>query len=92
MTKKKVIKKKKKTNKKRMMHEGNEFHFLGHALYYDVRPFTVRYKERSTTIMLPGYYPIGEGDSVHTGDHLVIVEETQKKLMNNEAIDKNTFP
>lgn len=63
----------------------NEFRApdTGVPLKRDVRPFVVRYLNLQETVMLPGYYPSREdegGDSVHLGEDLKIVEDTQVKL------------
>jgi HTH-type transcriptional regulator/antitoxin MqsA len=42
----------------------------GEMLTRDVRPFTVTYRGESMVIDLPGYYPQGDGESVHVGDDL----------------------
>ena len=42
----------------------------GEAMYRDTRPFEVRYKGQSLTVNLPGYYPAGDGESVHIGEDM----------------------
>jgi HTH-type transcriptional regulator/antitoxin MqsA len=42
----------------------------GRVLRRDVRPFTFSYKGLTRTVDLPGYYPDGEGESVHVGDDM----------------------
>ena len=45
-----------------------------------VRPFTVAYKDMNVTVELPGYYPRGEGDGVHVGKDMSIVDEALREL------------
>lgn len=54
----------------------------GVPLHRDTRPFVVRYRGLEETVMLDGYYPANEadGDSVHLGEDLKIVEVTQMRL------------
>jgi HTH-type transcriptional regulator / antitoxin MqsA len=37
-------------------------------------PFKVTYKGRSITVDLPGYYPKGDGDGVHVGNDMSVVD------------------
>lgn len=46
----------------------------GDTLRRDVRPMTVAYASHSRTIMVPGWYPDGDGDALHNGDDLVVVD------------------
>ena len=46
----------------------------------DVRPFVVRYGGESLTVQLPGYYPGGDGESVHVGDDLRLADEALRAL------------
>lgn len=46
----------------------------GALLRRDTRPFTVRYKGLEATVDLPGYYPGGEGESLHVGDDMAGVD------------------
>ncbi|MBA4208943.1 MAG: hypothetical protein C0454_05395 [Parvibaculum sp.] len=39
----------------------------GETLRRSTRPFTVEYRGRSREISLPGWYPAGDGDALHTG-------------------------
>lgn len=39
----------------------------GEPMYRDIRPFEVRYKGLTMIVDLPGYYPKGDGESVHIG-------------------------
>lgn len=54
----------------------------GAPLHRDTRPYVVRYRGLERTVMLDGYYPANEadGDSVHLGEDLEIIEATQMKL------------
>jgi HTH-type transcriptional regulator / antitoxin MqsA len=52
----------------------------GEMLTRGLRPFTVTYKDSSVTIDLPGYYPAGEGDGVHVGEDMKIVDEALRAL------------
>jgi len=40
----------------------------GRPLRRDVRPMTLAFEGFSTTVMMPGWYPDGEGGSVHSGE------------------------
>jgi HTH-type transcriptional regulator/antitoxin MqsA len=57
----------------------------GETLTRGIRPFTVEYKGESATVDLPGYYPAGEGDGVHVGKDLSVVDEALRGL--KEKID-----
>lgn len=57
----------------------------GEMLTRGQRPFVVSYKGESVTVELPGYYPAGDGDGVHIGDDLVVVDEALRGL--KEKID-----
>lgn len=52
----------------------------GETLTRGVRPFTVVYKGESITVELPGYYPAGEGDGVHVGRDMSVVDEALRRL------------
>ncbi|MBF0304822.1 MAG: type II toxin-antitoxin system MqsA family antitoxin [Alphaproteobacteria bacterium] len=52
----------------------------GRTLYRDTRPFTVRYKEAETIVDLPGYYPDGEGESVHVGTDMAAADAALRAL------------
>jgi HTH-type transcriptional regulator/antitoxin MqsA len=52
----------------------------GETLTRGVRPFTVAYKGESVTVDLPGYYPAGEGDGVHVGKDMRVVDEALRGL------------
>jgi HTH-type transcriptional regulator/antitoxin MqsA len=47
----------------------------GEILYRDIRPFDVTYKGHTITVALPGYYPPGDGESVHVGDDMDATDE-----------------
>ncbi|RVC56396.1 type II toxin-antitoxin system MqsA family antitoxin [Mesorhizobium sp. M00.F.Ca.ET.038.03.1.1] len=57
----------------------------GETLTRGVRPFTVEYKGESVTVELPGYYPAGEGDGVHVGKDMSVVDEALRSL--KEKVD-----
>lgn len=52
----------------------------GEALTRGVRSFVVTYKGESITVDLPGYYPVGEGDGVHVGKDMSVVDEALRTL------------
>jgi HTH-type transcriptional regulator / antitoxin MqsA len=52
----------------------------GEALTRGVRPFVVTYKGETITVDLPGYYPAGEGDGVHVGKDMSVVDEALRTL------------
>jgi HTH-type transcriptional regulator/antitoxin MqsA len=57
----------------------------GEALMRGVRPFAVAYKGESVTVELPGYYPAGEGEGVHVGEDMRVVDEALRVL--KEKVD-----
>jgi HTH-type transcriptional regulator / antitoxin MqsA len=57
----------------------------GLTLVRGLRPFTVAYKGEIQSVELPGYYPEGEGDGVHVGDDLAVVDAALRAL--KERID-----
>lgn len=57
----------------------------GETLMRGVRPFTVMYKDESVTAELPGYYPSDDGDGVHVGKDMSVVDEALRLL--KERID-----
>ncbi|WP_342162482.1 type II toxin-antitoxin system MqsA family antitoxin [Methylobacterium sp. SD21] len=57
----------------------------GLTLARGVRPFAVTYKGETLTVDLPGYYPDGEGEGVHVGDDMTIVDAALRTL--KERID-----
>ncbi len=54
-------------------------------LHRDTRPFTVRYKEQAIVVDLPGYYPSGDGESVHVGADMAVADEALRIL--KERVD-----
>lgn len=52
----------------------------GETLTRDVRPFAVAYKGESVVVDLPGYYPAGEGEGIHVGNDMDVVDETLRVL------------
>ncbi len=57
----------------------------GQVLRRDTRPFTVRYKGHQMVVPLPGYYPAGDGESVHVGDDMAAADAALRTL--KEQID-----
>lgn len=57
----------------------------GEILTRGVRPFAVAYKGKSLTVELPGYYPAGEGDGVHVGKDMAVVDTALRAL--KEQVD-----
>lgn len=57
----------------------------GEVLTRGTRPFAVLYKGETRTVDLSGYYPDGDGDGVHVGDDLAVVDATLRVL--KEMID-----
>lgn len=52
----------------------------GEVLTRGVRPFVVSYKGETIAVDLPGYYPAGEGDGVHVGKDMSVVDEALRTL------------
>ncbi|VTZ51215.1 Transcriptional regulator, XRE family [Methylocella tundrae] len=52
----------------------------GATLTRGERPFTVAYKGESVSVDLPGYYPAGEGDGLHVGKDMSVVDEALRNL------------
>jgi HTH-type transcriptional regulator/antitoxin MqsA len=52
----------------------------GETLTRGVRPFVVAYKGETITVDLPGYYPAGDGDGVHVGKDMCVVDEALRDL------------
>jgi HTH-type transcriptional regulator/antitoxin MqsA len=52
----------------------------GETLTRGVRPFTVAYKGESVVVDLPGFYPAGEGEGVHIGKEMAIVDQALRGL------------
>ncbi len=53
----------------------------GERLSRDTRPMVVRVGPFTEEVLVPGWYPEGAGDAVHTGADLAVFEETRKRLM-----------
>jgi HTH-type transcriptional regulator/antitoxin MqsA len=52
----------------------------GETLTRGVRPFVVAYRVESVTVDLPGYYPLGDGDGVHVGKDMRVVDEALRAI------------
>ena len=52
----------------------------GAVLTRDIRPFDVSYKGETITVDLPGYYPAGDGDGVHVGRDMSVVDTALRSL------------
>lgn len=52
----------------------------GETLRRDVRPMTVTYAIYSKVISVPGWYPEGDGDAIHTGKDLVEWNSTYQQM------------
>lgn len=57
----------------------------GETLTRGVRTETVRYGDRSEEVEVPGWYPEGDGDSIHTGADLEAAEASGKRLKGEEG-------
>jgi HTH-type transcriptional regulator / antitoxin MqsA len=57
----------------------------GEVLERSVRPFTVTYKGRSMIVDLSGYYPAGDGEGVHVGEDMMLVDVALREL--KEQVD-----
>lgn len=57
----------------------------GQVLRRGIRPFAVAYKGETLTVDLPGYYPDGEGEGVHVGDDMHVVDVALRTL--KETVD-----
>jgi HTH-type transcriptional regulator / antitoxin MqsA len=57
----------------------------GEELRRDTRPFTVRYKGHEVVVDLPGYYPDGDGESVHVSADMAAADEALRVL--KEQVD-----
>ncbi len=65
---------------------GSRIHpVTGEDLRRDTRPMTVRVGPFSEEVMVPGWYPAGEGDAVHNGVDLADYREVRKRLMQQYA-------
>lgn len=52
----------------------------GELLTRGVRSFEVSYKGAFLTVELPGYYPAGDGDGVHVGRDMIVVDAALRAL------------
>lgn len=52
----------------------------GEELTRGTRPFTVSYKGETLVVDLPGYYPAGDGDGVHVGDDMHVLDMALRAL------------
>lgn len=52
----------------------------GEMLTRGIRPFDVTYKGETITVDLPGYYPVGDGDGVHVGRDMAVVDTALRSL------------
>lgn len=52
----------------------------GETLTRDVRPFEVTVGDMSEIVQLPGWYPAVDGDSIHSGTDSRDVDDTIKRL------------
>jgi HTH-type transcriptional regulator/antitoxin MqsA len=57
----------------------------GEQLRRGTRPFEVAYKGERVVVELPGYYPEGEGEGVHVGDDMLVVDHALRVL--KEKVD-----
>lgn len=57
----------------------------GERLMRGVRPFVVAYRDESVVVDLPGYYPEGDGDGVHVGKDMAVVDAALRGL--KEKVD-----
>ena len=57
----------------------------GEVLKRSARPYSVNYHGLAKTVDLPGYYPEGDGESVHVGDDMAAVDAALRDL--KEAAD-----
>jgi len=66
--------------KDKVLHDTMTAPETGEVLTRGVRPFVVAYKGETVTVDLPGYYPAGEGDGVHVGKDMSVVDEALRAL------------
>lgn len=57
----------------------------GEMLKRGIRPFSVSYKGKSLLVDLPGYYPAGDGDGVHVGKDMDVVDQALREI--KEEVD-----
>lgn len=59
----------------------------GERLRRETRPLTVSYAAYSRTLMVPGWYPDGDGDGIHNGADLAGVDAAMKEMRAAYAAD-----
>ena len=52
----------------------------GEVLTRGIRRFVIAYKRDAVEVDLPGYYPAGQGDGVHVGRDMSVVDEALRTL------------
>ena len=57
----------------------------GETLRRDVRTMTVRSGSASEEVAVPGWYPTGEGDAIHTGADLLAYEKVLRPLRKTDS-------
>lgn len=77
-------------NEGRTFSENDDFARDGRILTLGVRPFKVTYKRGSITVDLPGYYPKGDGEGLHVGKDMSVVDRALRTL--KEKIDSGRAP
>lgn len=65
---------------RKMLPEAMSSPETGEQLIRSARPFEVVYKGSSVMVDLPGYYPAGEGEGVHVGEDMRVVDEALREL------------
>ena len=58
----------------------------GVTLQRGVRPFVVHYRDHARTVELPGYYPEGEGEGIHVGDDMEVVDRALADLKSEVGV------
>lgn len=58
----------------------------GQELRRDTRPRTLCVGSLSRVIDVPGWYPDGDGDAVHSGEDLLAYDEAFKELRDTYAV------
>ena len=71
--------------KVRASHPTMKCPMTGQTLCRETRPFTVRYKAHEMVVDLPGYYPEGDGESVHVGADMAAADDALRLL--REQVD-----
>ena len=59
----------------------------GERLHRDVRPVTIAFGTYSRTLSVPGWYPDGEGEGMHSGDDLAEIDKAATKMRADYAAD-----